>query len=294
MESANLKKVTDILHRMHGGKDELSDSGYSSDKRAIHDLFTKTEKGPKESYLLRLTVIDSLYSTQMNRRYYALEELAEALCTIQQNSTKQLQKLFQDYLKTHDAHLFDYSDGSNKKKNLFSESYGIGKDGDDKGVAISLISKYAYFATNYEFPIFDSIACEMYPRIWNYCQLPGKPAKLVMKENMKIQGIETMDTYVTAIDQLIAILGGGISYDHLDRLLWFTGKIIRGNLSLVLPREQYEICANNSKFRDQDNKFHFNIKEHFSDLNFLKKDTILYSFFELAKDMAEKLEIKIK
>ena len=57
-------------------------SGFSADKDAILKIFSVTNGFEKTNILVRLTLIDSMYSTQMNRRYYALEELAEALATL--------------------------------------------------------------------------------------------------------------------------------------------------------------------------------------------------------------------
>lgn len=268
-----------------------SDTGFSSDKEAIRKLFSLTNSGKEEDYLLRLTVIDSMYSTQMNRRYYGLEELAGALYEINATDNMSIEELFLQYLKTKNESLFNYTDKLTKeKKNLLSEKYGIGKDGKDKGCAISLISKYAYFATNYQFPIFDSIACEMYPRVWRYCGFEGKPSKLIVREDksMEMDGVATMKAYVSAIDDLINKLGGNISYDHLDRLLWFVGKIMRGNLSLVLNRQDYKWCTSNLKnCYTAKGEFNFEIKEiDLKDLKFLKKDSLLYSFFLLAKEIS--------
>ena len=54
-------------------------SGYSIAKRAIKELFENTSNKSFNHIYSRLIIIDSLYSTQMGRRYYGLEELAETL-----------------------------------------------------------------------------------------------------------------------------------------------------------------------------------------------------------------------
>lgn len=283
--SAHIKQVRDILENLKI-KDVYDDdiNGFSSDKTAIENIFKMTNKRTLGDILLRLTVIDSMYSTQMNRRYYALQELAEKLYCLHQ--TNPLPTLFRMFIeKKRDIHLFDGQIGS-EKFNLFAEKYGIGKDGADKGVAVSLISKYAYFETNYGFPIYDSIACEMYPRLWNYCGWDKKEMpKLTVKDSgQQMVGDATIVAFTKGIDELISRLNSGISYDHLDRLLWFVGKIYRGNLSLVLCRKDYEWCTKNWKERDKENNF---VIENVDIKNapFCENNSRLEAMFELAKEL---------
>lgn len=283
----NIGKVRSILDGLKKKDVYAGDvDGFSSDKKAIERIFETTQKRTKEDILLRLTVIDSMYSTQMNRRYYALQELAEKLYYLEQK--KALPDLFNEFISSkRDIHLFDGTiDG--KKFNLFAENYGIGKDGSDKGVAVSLISKYAYFETDYGFPIYDSIASEMYPKIWSYCGFGKKTYQLMIKDtDQRIVGDKTIISYTQAIDDLINRLGGNISYDHLDRLLWFVGKIIRGNLSLVLDCEDYEWCVEHCFEKDaKGNKVVFDITTaHIEDAPFFNENASLRAMFDLAKDI---------
>ena len=196
----HIKQIKSILDNLKQCDVYSNDvDGFSSDKTAIDNIFKMTSKRTFGDILLRLTVIDSMYSTQMNRRYYALQELAEKLCCL--NKTKPLSTLFREFIeKKRDTHLFDGKIGS-EKFNLFAEKYGIGKDGSDKGVAVSLISKYAYFETDYGFPIYDSIACEMYPRIWKYCGWKDKTPVLTIKDScQQMVGDMTIVMFVEAID----------------------------------------------------------------------------------------------
>ncbi len=248
-------------------------NGFSADKQAIINIFEKTNASNTADVLLRVTVIDSMYSTQMNRRYYALDELSEKL--VQLHPTR---NLFEDFLKTYNVDLFK-GDGFN----LWGEKYGIGKDGNDKGVAVSLISKYAYFETGLRFPIYDSIACEMFPRIWKYCGWKDKSPKLwILNEKQQLDGELTISAFTKAIDELIRRLGGNISYDHLDRLLWFAGKIYRGNLSLVISREDYKQCVNEKLIK----KGVFDVSQvDVSKLSFCQTNSRLKAMFELAKTL---------
>ncbi|MBO7570731.1 MAG: hypothetical protein J6T48_01110 [Bacteroidales bacterium] len=279
-----IKSILDSLKQCDVYNNE--EDGFSSDKTAIENVFNMTSKRTLSDILLRLTVIDSMYSTQMNRRYYALQELAEKLHCLDQ--IKPLPTLFKDFIgKKRDIHMFDGKIGTNKF-NLFAEKYGIGKDGSDKGVAVSLISKYAYFETNHGFPIYDSIACEMYPRIWKYCGWKDKPPLLTVKDSsQQMVGDATIVKFVESIDELIKRLGGNISYDHLDRLLWFVGKIYRGNLSLVVDRKNYEWCTKNWKERDKDNNFLID-KVNIGNAPFCNNNQQLKAMFDLAKDLITK------
>ena len=289
-ESTNPEQVKQIRDILDGLKkqDVYSNEvdGFSSDKKAIENIFEKTNGRSLGEILLRLTVIDSMYSTQMNRRYYALQELAEKLHCL--NKKKPLPELFKEFIEgNRDVSLFDGTIGG-KKFNLFAENYGISKDGSDKGVAVSLISKYAYFETHYGFPIYDSIACEMYPRIWSYCGFGKKDYQLTIKgDKQRMVGDKTIVAYTKAIDEMIKRLGGNISYDHLDRLLWFVGKIIRGNLSLVLDREGYEWSVDHWFEKDnKGNKVVFDIaKVDIDEAYFCKNNTRLRAMFELAKKL---------
>lgn len=273
MENALLKLFDKI------SQFESDNSGYSIGKSTIKKVFDATQSYSKEDLLARLTIIDSMYSTQMNRRYYGLEELAEVLYDISKKKT--LSDAFIDFLKEKDFSLFKISD---KDTNLFTEQYGIGKNGEDKGLAVSLISKYAYFETNYQFPIYDSIVREMYPRIWNYCGFP--------QNNMPQIKTNDIVSFINAIDILIEKLNHAtVNYDSLDRVLWYVGKIQRGNLSLILSRTEYEAFVKkySQKFKKkekEETKFIFDIATvDLGTLPLEQKDGIIYDFFVLAKDL---------
>lgn len=285
---ARIKKVREILDSLKT-KDVYASTadGFSSDKEAIQHIFEMTKRRTKSEILLRLTVIDSMYSTQMNRRYYGLQELAEKLDCL--NHKQALPKLFAEFIKQQNIDSFNGAIGK-VKFNLWAEKYGIGKNGKDRGVAVSLISKYAYFETGYEFPIFDSIACEMYPRIWKYCGWKDKaPILKVNDKNQQLLGDKTILTFITAIDELIKRLGGNISYDHLDRLLWFSGKIYRGNLSLVLERKDYEWCtAKWKQYQNKEGNFDI-VKLDVSQAPFCSTNSRLKAMFQLAKDLKNEI-----
>ncbi len=271
---ANIDKVRNALKLIEENIDESS--SYASDKNAIAMIFkTLPMESSKDVYnntLVKLTVIDSLYSTQMSRRYYGLDELARLLAALQSNND--LSKVFIDLaagkIKSGDK-IFEHD-----KKNLFTEKYGIGKDGGDKGTAVSLISKYAYFLTDYKFPKYDSIAREMYPRIWKYCGFKEScPSAVELK---------SLDGFIKGINTLMDKLSIK-SYDTIDRLLWTVGKIMRGNLSLVLTMEEYQDLRKKELIgSDGFDPAETDLRK----LTFLQKKPLLNAMFGLAKELSTK------
>ncbi len=267
----NTQKILNILSSFERTGEERS--GYVTGKNTIRKVFDSIEGNSVENILARLTLIDSMYSTQMGRRYYGLEELAEVLAKLQEK--QKLSDMFLTFLKDKDVEKFTVVCNGEEKK-LFTEKYGIGKDGSDKGHALSLITKYAYFETNYQFPIYDSIVREMYPLLWSYCGLPKKemPKMTSMVDNII--------AFVEAIDLLKKKLGNPkeLTYDSLDRLLWHTGKILRGNLSLILTMEEYK------KYGCEFNEKGFDLSKYdLTKMKFLKEKPVLKSLFELAKEL---------
>lgn len=269
--------ILDLFNKL--SQKDIYQGGYSEDKESIRQIFEKTEDNSKSDVLIRLTVIDSMYSTQMSKRYYGLNELAEVISSF--SNLKDLAIKFAN--NPEDTSCFDYKLG-NKESNLFDEKYGIDKKGKDSGLAVSLISKYLCFLTDFKFPIYDSIALEIFPKLWKHCGFKEKerPPHRTYSE----RGSERIKTFVKAINSLIEKLefDKENKYDILDRIMWFTGKVCRGNLSLILSREEYV-----EFFEKKEKDYKFNItKENLSELPFLKgeeKET-LCKIFELAKQIS--------
>ena len=271
----NHKKLLNLFEKIHSEK--KNESGYSLGKSTILKVFKATDGYSHEDILARLTLIDSMYSTQMSRRYYGLEELAVALADV--HNGKNLEEAFLDFLKDKNLKPFELRNSKKVTTNLFIEKYSIGKNGEDKGSAVSLISKYAYFETKFKFPIYDSIVREMYPRVWNYCGFP-KSEMLEFKYNDMTSFVEMINLMISKFNSTY------VNYDSLDRVLWYVGKIYRGNLSLVLSRKEYDAFAEKyTKTEDGKKVFAFDIAT--VDLKSLpiKKDSLVYDFFVLAKEL---------
>jgi hypothetical protein len=130
-------------------------------------------------------------------------------------------------------------------KILFEERYGIRKNLEQGSKQMSLLSKYAYYLLlqNKEryplgFPIYDSLAIEQYPKLYDILfDNKGKAVKYI-KNNI--------DDYIAALDELRKEIFDNNSYkfilqqfDLLDAYLWRMGKMDGGNFSLLLSRSEY-------------------------------------------------------
>ena len=247
-------------------------SEYYLNKQAITCAFGAQASNYCSFYdliVIRLTLIDSMYSTQMRMRPYGLGELAEVISLY--GSDYELKNLFLTFLKDHDVVPFDflksrmkkYCDGkSSGASNLFKEGFGVEKHQRSQKKAWSLITKYAYFLTSCNYPIYDALVRKIYPRLWEKC-CPG----------ISIPNINgTIEEYIDAVDIFRKHLGG-LSYNEFDFILWHIGKITEGSLSLILTMEDY--LAMPAKF---------NIKTvNLSTIPVISNNKLLSSLFSLAK-----------
>ena len=298
-ESARaVKRIKCFLEKL--SKRDVSVDGYSEDKKAIKVVFKKTSnKISREVILARIALIDGMYSTQMNKRYYALGDIADALHVLEEK--KCLKDIFTEFTKDLNISIFEIDDMCSKSNpnnnNLWGRCYGIGKLADEKGVAVSLISKYAYFETDCNFPIYDSIACEVFPLIWNKVTNETFPTLRVPK-SQKLDGKETIQAFVKAINKIKDYIGYEINdfYDMFDRLMWYVGKIRRGNMSLILSKADYQEWANIAKIKIKDFKIDVSNekgwKEVFqkidvNELKFLgeKRNSLLRDLYIYAKEL---------
>ena len=145
---------------------KLQKSQYAKQKTFIKKCFQVDLAKRRDNLLLRLQIIDALYSTQMNKRYFGLEDIVEELVKYSDRELKN------DALKVV---LGGYSTIVN---DLFSIRYGYDKNGKKSRKAVSLLSKYLYFLTNYHFPIYDSLIRIAYPKFVSQYNLELKYQKI--------------------------------------------------------------------------------------------------------------------
>ena len=117
----------------------LVNTNYSRDKKIISDIF-KTDRNDRfETIIFRLTIIDCYYSTQMNKRFFGLDDIASQLKDIDDESLKEKCKTFiSDTSKANEVQ-------NQIIQNLFNSTFGIKKTGHPFGHAASLIFKIFIF-----------------------------------------------------------------------------------------------------------------------------------------------------
>jgi len=201
---------------------------YQADKNIISSVFRLSSgKNTDDDTVFRLIVIDSCYSTLLNKRYFGIEEIAEKINEVSENSDDVMVELLAEYLEK----------GNDKIGELFRGQYGIRKNGKKVGTAQSLISKYAYFLTDFKFPIYDNLARssfvkirEAYPELMLNKLSDGNFFKEMKKlnENSRI-----------------------LDYDKLDNLLWLMGKMTEGSFSLILSKDKYLELVNRIDLLDK-------------------------------------------
>ena len=226
------------------------DTGYSSNKGAIQHLFstefTDTWKGAyRQLVFLRLSVIDGAYSTNTDKIPYSLADLVDALAK-NGNKPDVADRLLREELTD-----FVQNPGTEHERivSLFNDHYGISSQkqnfgGEQGGKRISLLSKYAYFLCNKQFPIYDNLVKEeLENHYWD--ELSGSISfdEKIYKNSSKYPELSsrTIIGYIRMINRLKQRWGAE-NYDVLDNFFWLCGKVRNGSYSLILPKKHYEYC----------------------------------------------------
>lgn len=240
----------DILSIMHAiAEDELDKEAptlqqatYNDQKLLISELFNSNKGYNTGIIMLRLVVIDSLYSTNAAYSYFSFEEMADKIYNLLGKTEEGARQYFYE--------IACRKEGDEKK--LFQEPFGFQKNLSEGNKQMSLLSKYAYYTlySNKEcrekyplgFPIYDSLALESYPTV---CKMLGLKRRTSLWDDI--------EAYVKALDEVRTMLFDGKElfngkyqqFDILDAYLWRMGKFNGGNLSLLLGREDYVKFVNN-------------------------------------------------
>jgi hypothetical protein len=194
---------------------------YSDNKRMIFNLFKKDEelKLEIETVKLRLILIDSMYSTNMDKRLFGIKELADEILKLSQNSDRvlidKINKFMQNPLEDEEIAY------------IFSKKFGMSKKGIENISAPSLISKYFYFLLDYQFPIYDSLVKQNLPII-------NKKIKTLDKLSLSNNLLKYFDMVIRFNKK-----SNINDFNKLDNMCWLFGKINRGSLYLVINRENY-------------------------------------------------------
>lgn len=206
---------------------------YVQQRAMINQIFATTSGNNYniQSIMLRLIVIDSLYSTNAAYSYFSFEEMANAIKGLGNENE------VADYF-------YSIAKGGNDDKCLFSKKYGIRKNLKDGSKQMSLMSKYAYYVllqnpSDYPlgFPIYDSLAIKMYPKVCNNVGI--EPQKITESTSIK-KYIGLLDTLRDKIFSNTDLFNEYQQYDLLDAYLWRMGKLDEGNYSLLFNKEDYK------------------------------------------------------
>ena len=227
----------EIIEKMNLAKTILESDENLGSRSLIDKLFTMTqikadfdtEDTRIDKIKMRLSVIDSFYSTNMGRRLYGLKELAEKISEL--GDDEQLREKLNTYI------VQDNSDISG----VFKDKYGIFKHGissadncasesndenDDEGFkAISLISKYFYFVSNHNFPIYDRLVRNNIKKVLKHFNIDNNFTSNLIEEEF--------------IRELIRVCDKD-KFAEFDNLLWLYGKIQNGSLSFIASKEKYK------------------------------------------------------
>jgi len=194
------------------------DTPYKKNKELIRDLIRNDQFSEVNLYK-QLTVIDSMYSTNMSKRFFGIEEIAEAileLFTSQEDLESEL-KLFL---------LNPYEDS--RIKFLFEKKFGYSKTGKKKA-AVSLLSKYFYFVSDLNFPIYDTLVQKFQRKLIEFYKL-GAP---------KVRYNSSVIEYFDLMVRTKKSIGDDISYDGLDTFVWLIGKLKDSSFSLIINLIQF-------------------------------------------------------
>ena len=264
------------------------DFSYTQQRAMINQIFDMTSGANYNvpSIMLRLTVIDSLYSTNAQYSYFSIEEMAKNIHAI--GGEEDAVQYFYTLVNRQDGKLGE------DWNNLFSNKYGIRKNCEDGSKQISLMSKYAYYVLikNPEehplgFPIYDSLAIEMYPLVCKKIGLTPKSKSSISDSIEKY--IEALDKVRNTIFSEKTDFNGFQQYDLLDAYLWRMGKVNNGNFSLLLTKTEYEKFIQNLGIRHNKGESNFEemLYEKFRDAQWKgkplinkedKKDKTKYSY----------------
>lgn len=225
---------------------------YYKNRNAISKLFRARmlHTSFEEVTRLRLISIDGFYSTNVNRmRYYGIDDIVKHFRRFKSDAL--LRKTFLKSFKG-DKH------NVGNLKGLFYEVVGIHKNGNDAGDANSLISKFGYYITKFNFPIYDGLARESLFDL--KLMFEGKvldddtnKIKELLVELKLVNHAKNLEAYFELLNAFKNILGSKVDFNKLDSFLWSLGKIKNGTyLNVVLSKNEYKRVIEELEANEED------------------------------------------
>lgn len=191
-----------------------NNTGYILNRNIIDRIFEMTRKEhSKENITMRLSVVDSFYSTNMNQRIFGFSDLADEIYHIGDDSA--IIEEVEKYKQSKESKIDD----------ILEKEYGIRKSGKPVGKARSLITKYLYFVTKHNFPIEDSLVKNNINYVLSYF---GKEifSRNILRDLIEFCSAENLD------------------FSEFDNFMWLLGKVNKGSFSLILKKTDYEGIVN--------------------------------------------------
>lgn len=229
-------------------------SGFSIESELCQEVFGCNTKGycnnaiTKNDIMGQLIVVDSLYSTNINRmRNFALEEICDDIWDLC-NKGNGIHTLETFTLKINATQKLSPAIAS-----LFTKSYGYIR-GEQAGKAPSLISKYLFLAKIacptdiWGFPIYDRIANDLMRDMQRFLGIPVTHKK---------QDCLDINNYIAGLKSIIDVLEINnpnlwkklpfLRFQILDYFLWHIGKAGKKSYSLLLTKREIQTCYKNGK-----------------------------------------------
>ena len=191
--------INDAYDILNGGTEKGGVSIFQNNKNLIKEHFERDGINTE----IKLILIDSLYSTNANKSIGATKDIASAIDEyLECNPKLDFDKFAEDLKKDSDTGLY----------NLFKKPYGK-KDAQ----AISLISKFFYFYTGFQFPIYDSYLRDMLHQF-----LSNNNSK---KSKQSLKEINTYFPSIRKFYRAVGLSNDKDKYDKIDAFGWLLGKI---------------------------------------------------------------------
>ncbi len=224
-----------------------SNTKYQNDKEIIKTVFSETVNYP-EKIVARLSVIDGFYSTQMNKRLWGIEEISDSINAISQDDNEII-RLSREFI--------NHPTDASVILQIITRDYGYKKNGQPFGKASSLVTKYLYFLTNYNFPIYDSLVRSSYRNIRSRPEFSQFNLRR-LHDGCNLSFFQSVNS--------LNIVSGINNYDLLDNLLWLLGKIREGSFSLLFYKNIYlrlsQLSNDNNITEEVDLKIRNYLQDH--------------------------------
>ena len=263
LNTNNIQSINDCIRRMLAEEKDLkalsSNTAFGNNIEVIKRTFrpcpcpTCPHQFSKMDIYHRLILIDSLYSTNINRmRSFGLEEMTDVIWDLCDDGNH-------NHSDAHLAQSLSYLIMLQNQQNVtplinaFNDEYGY-INGSKAGKAMSLLSKYFYFVAliqqvdDYGFPIYDRIVRNLI-----------RPMEKYMGLTPLSTGLDNIEKFIVAIKHIVDTLAnvdpnlwdpknsGKLKFELLDYFLWHIGKAGEQSYRLLFTQREYANYYNSNQ-----------------------------------------------